>query len=320
MSGVPAPAVLYGAQELRAFRASLSIAKRPVVFVPTMGDLHAGHLSLVRHAADLGPVIVSIFVNPTQFGEGEDFDRYPRNLEVDRARLATLGVAAIFAPAADEIYNEEAATWVDVDALRGRLCDAHRPGHFRGVTTVVTKLFNLVQPDVAVFGQKDAQQCLVLYRMVRDLHLPIEMVVAPTVRDDDGLALSSRNRFLSSSDRRRALGLSRALRRGVQALAEGVQSTAEIEQAMAEVLVGEDVDYLDLRSLPRLDHEPVVADHVVLAGAMRISGTRLIDNISLRRVGDRFDPAPLIPAADVNEVADRLRERGTFAVLSDPPG
>jgi len=224
----PAAALLTRtAAELRSRLAAVRAAADPVVLVPTMGDLHDGHLSLVREAARHGRVVVSVFVNPTQFAPGEDFEAYPRDLERDLARLATEpALAAVFAPAVETMYPPGDATVVRVGRLSEPLCGAHRPGHFEGVCTVVAKLFGLVRPDLAVFGQKDAQQCLVLQRMAEDLRLGVRLVFAPTVREDDGLALSSRNRYLDTTQRAEALRLYRALTAGRAALAGGERDTA----------------------------------------------------------------------------------------------
>jgi pantoate--beta-alanine ligase len=233
-------------------RAELA-GRENVGLVPTMGAFHGGHLALIRAArAECDTVVVSIFVNPAQFGTGEDFERYPRDEERD-ARLAEQeGADLVFAPAADELYPAGYQTWVDVEELGAVLEGVHRPGHFRGVATICLKLFNIVRPDRAFFGQKDAQQVAVLKRMVRDLAVDIEIRVCPTVRDEDGLALSSRNAYLSPEEREAALALPKALHANDPSLLDGLQ-----------------VDYFELA-----EFEPPV-----LAAAVRIGGTRLIDNI-----------------------------------------
>jgi len=226
-----------------------------VGLVPTMGAFHEGHLSLFRAArAENDTVVVSLFVNPAQFGPGEDLDRYPRDEERD-ARLAEHeGVDVLFVPSADEIYPPGFQTWIEVEQLGGLLEGEHRPGHLRGVATVCLKLFNLVRPDRAYFGQKDAQQAAVIKRMVADLAIPVEIRVCPTVRDEDGLALSSRNVYLSPEERAQALALPRALQARDRSLLNGIE-----------------VDYFE-----EADFEPRV-----LAAAVRVGGTRLIDNVVL---------------------------------------
>ena len=252
---------------------------RRVGFVPTMGALHAGHVSLVkRAAAECDDTVVSIFVNPTQFGPGEDFTRYPRTLDADIAAVAGCGVTWIFAPAADAIYPNGWATRVVVDGPARRFEGELRPGHFSGVATVVCRLFMAVPADVAYFGAKDWQQTLVVKQMVRDLDLPIEVVVCPTVREPDGLALSSRNAYLSAADRRRAVALSESLARAA-AMWPTDATVAAIEQAMQAHLeaAGVAVDYaavVDAESLgPARDPAAAIA---LVAG--RLGTTRLIDN------------------------------------------
>jgi pantoate--beta-alanine ligase len=226
-----------------------------VGLVPTMGAFHAGHLSLFRAArAENDLVVASLFVNPAQFAPGEDLDRYPRDEKRDAALAAEEGVDVLFAPAAEEIYPSGFQTWVEVENLGSSLEGRHRPGHFRGVATVCLKLFNLVRPARAYFGQKDAQQAAVVRRMVRDLAVPVEIRVCPTVRDEDGLALSSRNAYLSPEERQAALSLPRALKAHDQSLLDGLE-----------------VDYFE-----EADFEPRV-----LAAAVRVGGTRLIDNVVL---------------------------------------
>jgi pantoate--beta-alanine ligase len=227
--------------------------------VPTMGAFHAGHVSLFRAARDeCETVVVSLFVNPAQFDRGDDLDGYPRDEERDAELARTEGVDVLFVPAAGEIFPPGFQTWVDVEVLGRALEGEYRPGHFRGVGTVCLKLFNLVRPSRAYFGQKDAQQAAVIRRLVRDLNVPVEIRVLPTVRDEDGLALSSRNARLSPEERERALALPRAL------------ATKDAEQAR-ELLSGLDVDYVEVA-----DFEPRV-----LAAAVRVGDTRLIDNVVL---------------------------------------
>jgi len=259
-----------------------AVAGRRVGFVPTMGYLHEGHLSLVREArARADVVVVSIFVNPTQFGPNEDLARYPRDLERDVAMLSKEGVDLVFAPEANEIYPAGARTFVEVEGLSDRLEGASRPGHFRGVATVVTKLFEIVRPEVAVFGQKDAQQALVIRRMVRDLIIDVEVVVAPTKRDEDGVALSSRNVYLSADERRAAGAIPRALAAARRALAQGERDPERIVAAARAVLDAEPLlrlDYLALVDAETLDRLERARGEMLLAVAVFAGKTRLIDN------------------------------------------
>src|SRR2546423_1659604 len=261
---------------------------RSIGLVPTMGALHEGHLSLVREARRMcDVVVVSIFVNPTQFAPGEDFERYPRDLTKDTTILADYNVDYIFAPPPEEIYPKGFATYVTVEGLSDQLEGAARPGHFRGVATVLTVLFHIVRPDFAYFGQQDAQQALIIKRMVRDLAFDTEIVVLPTIREESGLALSSRNAYLSGEDRRAATILYRALSRAEAAylsgersarkLAEGVRAEIEREpRARLEYVSVTDADTLE--RLDKLDDRSVL-----IAVAARIGQTRLIDNILLNK-------------------------------------
>ncbi len=272
--------------EVRAFRRS---CMSPVGFVPTMGALHAGHVSLVQAARDAnGSVIASIFVNPTQFGPNEDFSKYPRTFEADCTLLEQAGVDLLFAPEPAEMYPPGASTIIDVGAVATRLDGASRPGHFTGVATVVAKLFGIAQPDRAYFGQKDAAQVAVLRQMARDLALPVEMVVCPTVRESDGLAMSSRNRYLSAEERGQALVLSRALFAAEDVLAHGVQDAETLlktAQALLRCEPGFRLDYLALVDVDTLLPLTTIAagKPVLLAVAGWFGMTRLIDNLLLRR-------------------------------------
>lgn len=269
-------------------RSALNIwraAGQTIGLVPTMGALHAGHLSLVDAArAACDRVVVSIFVNPTQFGPGEDFERYPRNLAGDVALLAPRGAELIFAPQPAEIYRPGHATMVEVAGVAGPWEGAFRPGHFRGVATVVLKLFNLVAPDIAFFGQKDYQQSLVVRRMVEDLDVPVVVRVCPTVREPDGLAMSSRNAYLSADDRRRGLVLSRSLKLATELYATGERDARKIKTRMLELFAatpGVTVDYLTLADGDTLaEVEQVTANTVALIAA-RVGNVRLIDNCLL---------------------------------------
>ncbi len=250
-----------------------------LTLVPTMGALHEGHLDLVRRAAAEGPVVVSIFVNPTQFGPGEDFAAYPRDLESDLARLRPLEVAAVFAPAVGQMYAAEGGARVRPGDRADCLCGAARPGHFDGVVTIVAKLFNLVRPDVAIFGRKDAQQCLVIDQMVRDLGFPVRLIDAPTVREEDGLAMSSRNRYLDLGQRERAVCLSAALSAAGRRLEEGERSAERLLAAVRDDLAPADsVEYAELCRVPDLQPAERAAGRVLLALAARVGPARLIDN------------------------------------------
>ncbi|MCB1183403.1 pantoate--beta-alanine ligase [bacterium] len=273
---------------------------RPLVLVPTMGALHEGHLSLVRLASGLGPVVVSIFVNPTQFGPGEDFAAYPRDLAADLDLLAPLAVAAVFAPDVETMYGRPGEVTIVPGSRAAGLCGGDRPGHFGGVLTVVAKLFGLVRPDVAVFGRKDAQQCLVIRQMVEDLHLPVRLIDGPTVREPDGLALSSRNRYLDAAARERALCLSRALGAGRALLAAGERERARIEGAMADVLAAADrVEYAEVRCVPELEAPAILpAATLLLAVAARVGPARLIDNEVWDLRDGTMRPGVLLGAAD----------------------
>lgn len=259
---------------------------RRVGFVPTMGYLHEGHLSLVRRIREVADLaVVSVFVNPTQFAPGEDFDRYPRDLARDADLLIREGVDYLFAPEADEMYPPGPRTFVEVERLGSILEGASRPGHFRGVATVVLKLFEVVRPDVAAFGQKDAQQAILVQRMARDLLLDVEILVLPTVRDEDGVALSSRNIYLSAEERRAARAIPRSLEAAQQAVAAGERDPAAVVRAVREVLEAEPavkVDYVALVETAELEPVERVEGEVLLAVAVWAGRTRLIDNVILK--------------------------------------
>lgn len=275
--------------EIRALVAQARAAGKTVGLVPTMGALHVGHASLIDLAATrCDYVVVSIFVNPTQFGPNEDFERYPRPFEKDVEVCKTHGAHAIFAPTPAEMYPRTNLTWVTVEKVTEPLCGRSRPGHFRGVATVCTKLFNIVGPDAAFFGQKDAQQVAVIRRMVADLNMPLEIVVCPTVREPDGLAISSRNQYLSSQERRQAPVIHRALRRCEELVESGEQNASVIVEAMLKVL-GEtpalQVEYVSLVDAESLEAVDRVKGRVLVAIAARLGSTRLIDNIVVDKTG-----------------------------------
>lgn len=254
-------------------------------FVPTMGYLHEGHLELMRRAKErCQTVIISIFVNPAQFGPNEDLDRYPRDLERDVSLSEQVGVDALFFPDVEEMYPRGFSTYVDVERLTENLCGRSRPGHFRGVATVVTKLFNIVKPDWAFFGQKDGQQALVIKRMAADLNMDLDIVIVPTVREADGLAMSSRNVYLEPEQRRAALVLSRSLCKARDALAAGERNAQAIRQLVVDIINSEplaSIDYVEIYSHPDLETLDTVNGPALLALAVKIGKTRLIDNIVL---------------------------------------
>ncbi|MNI39660.1 Pantothenate synthetase [compost metagenome] len=267
-----------------------SEGRGPVGLVPTMGFLHEGHASLLRRAKETcGIVVMSIFVNPIQFGPGEDYESYPRDEIRDLALAESRGADIVFIPLAQEMYPKPTRTKIKVSGLTDKLCGASRPGHFDGVTTVVTKLINMVQPDYAFFGLKDAQQVAVLSQMVEDLNMNVTIVPCPLIRESDGLALSSRNVYLSAEERRQALVLSRSLREARAAIEDGRVVTASEARELIVSVISEsplaDIDYADILSFPAL--EPIAADlpltraegEIIMALAVRFGRTRLIDNI-----------------------------------------
>lgn len=257
---------------------------RKIALVPTMGALHAGHLSLVRHARELADVVVvSIFVNPTQFGPNEDFSKYPRDLDGDVRLLSELQVEYVFTPTVQEMYPPGGRTFVEVEGWGNRLCGASRPGHFRGVTTVVSKLFHIVVPEVAVFGRKDAQQALIIQRLARDLNFDVQIVTCPIVREGDGLAMSSRNRYLNPAERSAATVLYRSLCAAQRLAAEGERDAHKIQQAMREVFRQESlasIDYLEIVDPETLEPAPALHEGTLVAVAAFVGSTRLIDNWS----------------------------------------
>ena len=269
--------------ETRAAVRELRAAGRTVGLVPTMGALHVGHVSLVRAARkECDAVVVSLFVNPTQFGPNEDFAKYPRTWDSDCALREREGVELVFAPGAEAMYPVGASTFVEVECVSDRLDGASRPGHFRGVATVVAKLFHIVAPDKAFFGQKDAAQVAVLRKVVRDLNFDLELVVCSTVREADGLALSSRNRYLSAEERGQALVLSRALRRVEERIAQGVLESAALIREAQEMLAAETgvrVDYLRIVDPSSLEDVAAVCGGALVAVAAVVGMTRLIDNV-----------------------------------------
>ena len=278
----PEPLLLTDARELRSLVEAARRDGKTIALVPTMGALHAGHLSLVRAArAECDFTVATVFVNPTQFGPDEDFEHYPRALEADLGALGAEGVDAVFAPAVEQMYPDGHATTVEVGPLATRLEGACRAGHFRGVATVVLKLFHLVPADVAYFGQKDYQQSLVVRQMVRDLDIPIRIRVCPIVREDDGLALSSRNKYLDAESRQQALALSGSLRLASELYAAGQRDAAQLRRRMREVFAAagvSQIDYIALVDRDSLEEVSQVNHETIALVAARLAATRLIDN------------------------------------------
>lgn len=264
---------------------ALRLLDRPLGLVPTMGYLHEGHLSLVRRAREeCGSVAVSIFVNPTQFGPNEDLSRYPRNIEGDLKLLEAAGADLVWLPTPEEMYPPGFQTWVTVETLTAPLEGAMRPGHFRGVTTIVSKLFNAIRPEKAYFGQKDAQQAAVIRQMTRDLSYPIEIVVCPTVREADGLAMSSRNSYLNPEERRAATVLFRALTAAQAAYQNGERSAETLRRMMRETIEAEPLarlQYVSCADYDTLQELETVTSKALLSMAVFIGKTRLIDNFIL---------------------------------------
>ena len=269
-------------RQMRLWSLDLRREGKRISFVPTMGFLHEGHLSLIRAARKAGDaVVVSIFVNPTQFGPQEDLDAYPRDLDRDMALCREEGVDLIYHPEPGSIYPEGFQTYVEVEGVSRGLCGASRPGHFRGVATVVAKLFNQVVPHAAFFGMKDYQQVAVIRRMVRDLDMDVEVVGCPTVRESDGLAMSSRNVYLSPEGRKAALCLHRSILLARKLLDEGVRESSEITEKVTR-LIGDEplarIDYVEIRHPDTLEPLPIISERGVLLLAVRVEKARLIDN------------------------------------------
>ena len=270
-------------EEMRAFRKATRKKSKRLGLVPTMGALHEGHLSLARAARDKSDIVaVSIFVNPTQFGPQEDFAKYPRNLAGDSALLEREQVEVIFAPSVEDMYPADAVTWVTVEGMSDRLCGRSRPGHFRGVTTVVSKLFHIIEPDSAFFGQKDAAQVAIIRRMVRDLNMPVSVEVCPIIRESDGLALSSRNAYLNPGERKSALVLHRSLQCAQELFDHGERESAKLTAAGKKEFTKEPsarLDYFDVVDPDSLESIRVISKRALIAVAAFVGNTRLIDNI-----------------------------------------
>jgi len=269
--------------EMRSLSVSHRMQGKKLGFVPTMGFLHEGHLSLMRCARQENDIVVaSIFVNPTQFGPKEDLDRYPRDAEGDQAKCVASGVDVLFMPQVSEMYPEKPVVFVAVEGVSEVLEGALRPGHFRGVSTVVAKLFNIIQPHRAYFGQKDFQQCVVIKRMVAGLNLDVEVVVLPTVREQDGLAMSSRNSYLGKDERRVAATIWRALSEGDRLFRTGQRDAAALQGAVRSILLQEpgiSVDYVEIVDPDGLRPQAVIENRTLILVAVRVGRTRLIDNL-----------------------------------------
>lgn len=270
-------------ESVKQLVASARAAGKTVGFVPTMGALHRGHLSLIEAAAGRCDfVVVSIFVNPTQFGPSEDLDKYPKDIAADSKLCEDAGVDLIFAPAASEMYPDENVRWVTVEGLTENLCGRSRPDHFRGVTTVCAKLFDIVKSDIAFFGQKDAQQAVIIKRMVCDLNLPLEIEVCPTVREADGLALSSRNRYLTADERKDASLLYAGLKECEKCAFAGTTDAQKLISVMKSVINSSaaiKIDYIQIVDTETLRDIPAIAEKALVAVAARLGTTRLIDNL-----------------------------------------
>ncbi|MGQ0793481.1 MAG: pantoate--beta-alanine ligase [Deltaproteobacteria bacterium] len=260
-------------------------AGKSIAFVPTMGALHEGHLRLFDEGKRRGDILVaSVFVNPSQFGPNEDFSKYPRDIESDAEKARLRGADIVFAPAPSDIYPEGFETWVEVGEMAQRLCGIFRPGHFRGVATVALKLFNIVKPNVAIFGEKDYQQLKIIERMARDFNLDIEIVGFPIVREEGGIAMSSRNKYLSAEDRARALAIPAALNHINAKFAGGETNAETLTQAARAILLGsgiDSIDYIEICSPDTLRKREIAEPGDVVALAARVGATRLLDNIKL---------------------------------------
>lgn len=285
--------------ETRAVIAQARASGKRIGFVPTMGYLHEGHLKLIDIAKQHSDfVVVSIFVNPTQFGPQEDFAAYPRDFERDRKLCEAQGADLIFAPDVSEMYPERSFITFQIEKLADRLCGARRPGHFNGVILVVSKLFNIIQPDIAVFGQKDAQQLIIIKRLVRDLNFPVKIISAPTVRESDGLAMSSRNVYLNSEQRAQSTALYRSLQRAKALIESGERNPQKIIAAIEQLITTASearIDYIEIVSVRDLQPREYLDGQVLIALAVYFGKARLIDNIILEIAGDRVREILALP-------------------------
>jgi pantoate--beta-alanine ligase len=274
------------AETIQSIRSLIKAARangKSIGLVPTMGALHIGHISLIEAALKkCDYVVVSIFVNPTQFVPGEDFEKYPRPIEADLDVCKKAGVDVVFAPVPGQMYPEENLTWVNVEKLTKPLCGQFRPGHFQGVTTICSKLFNIVTPDIAIFGQKDAQQVIVIRRMVADLNMPLEIVICPTVRESNGLAVSSRNKYLTEQQKQDATNIYKSLQECRRMIDAGIKNTSEIIFEMNKILQqvpSIEIEYISIVDAETLENIDRIGSQVLAAVAGRIGPARLIDNI-----------------------------------------
>jgi len=277
------------AETIEAVRMAVAAGRRDgkrIGLVPTMGALHVGHVSLIARAVDECEfVVVSIFVNPSQFGPGEDFEKYPRPIEADLEICEKAGVDLVFNPSPEVMYGAKSMTWVTVEKLTEGLCGESRPGHFRGVTTVCTKLFNIVLPDSAYFGQKDAQQAIVIKRMAADLNMPLAIIVCPTIRERDGLAVSSRNKYLSDEERKEAVKIYESLRKCEEMHVAGVVDAKEIIAAMRRILEGirdGEIEYVEIVDAETLEKVDEIEGEALIAVAVKLGRARLIDNMLVK--------------------------------------
>ncbi|MCX7749757.1 MAG: pantoate--beta-alanine ligase [Clostridia bacterium] len=270
-------------KDLKAVVRTQKRQNRSVGFVPTMGYLHEGHLSLVKMSVrDNDMTIMSIFVNPTQFGANEDFDKYPRDMDRDMKLAEMAGVDIIFAPTVKEMYPDGYKTYVEVEDITKVLCGKSRPGHFRGVTTVVAKLFNIVEPEKAYFGQKDAQQITVIKKMVKDLHMNLEVITCPIIREEDGLAMSSRNVYLSNEERKAAVILSKSLFEAEKIVLDGEKRKSKVMEHLVKRIHSEPlakIDYIEIVDSDDLKEVEVLEKNTLIAVAVKFGNTRLIDNV-----------------------------------------
>ena len=278
--------IIESPEDMQRISEDLRIERAKIGFVPTMGAFHEGHLSLIRAAREAcSQVVVSLFVNPTQFAPGEDLEQYPRTFDKDKSLAEGVGVDFLFAPSEQAVYSKEHATYVEVERLTKVLCGMSRPAHFRGVTTIVAKLFNIVRPHKAFFGQKDAQQTAVIRKMVEDLNMGIEIVELPIVREPGGLAMSSRNQYLSPEDRKDALALQNSLQEARRLVRSGERDVTTIVATMARMIrmaPNAQIDYIEAVDASTLEMLDDLKGEVLIALAVRIGSTRLIDNIKLK--------------------------------------
>ena len=270
-------------ESIRGLIKTARASGKSIGLVPTMGALHIGHISLIEEALKkCDYVVVSIFVNPTQFVPGEDFKKYPRPFEADLSICKKAGVDAVFAPTPEEMYPEENITWVKVEKLTEPLCGRFRPGHFQGVTTICTKLFNIVTPDIAFFGQKDAQQAIIIKRMAADLNMPLEIVICPTVREQSGLAVSSRNKYLTEQQKQDATNIYKSLQKCSRMIDAGIKNTSEITSEMTKILQqvpSIEIEYISILDADTLQNIDQIDRKILVAIAVKIGTARLIDNI-----------------------------------------